>query len=249
MDDEGFWGLQQSSDFAVEAEIQVFNWINDACEHEDMHYSSEHIGNWGGYRYFQKALADIGWNFFPVLHVELPDANDGMMLADHAALALKELALFRELAAGREMPFLVDTVTGEIVARCNPAFGWMLSMKKGLKLGFDPQGFFIATVDDDNVQQIAFRSVRFEQRFLAFEDTGKPIEVEYYDADTEQRFVCDMALVKLFENAVDNLDTIMPRLIHMEHRSVDASDYNYVVSALERVCQAAIETGNPVVWC
>lgn len=40
-----------------------------------------------------------------------------------------------------------------------------------------------------------------------------------------------------------------PRRLRVDTRPVTAHDFAYIVEPLTAVCTAAIETGNPVIWC
>jgi hypothetical protein len=39
-----------------------------------------------------------------------------------------------------------------------------------------------------------------------------------------------------------------PRLWHVEQRETDADDFADVIDTLLYLCQAAVETGNPIRW-
>jgi len=259
MNADGHLTLELNDD-SYNDDYQVFDeWMENACEHPWMAYASERISNWSGYRYFQQALADIGWSNFPMLHAELPDLNGGYMSADKAVIVLEELAKFRQLANGREMPFLVNTHTGNVIHDYVQAYRGIFMWAKPYNFGFDPRGFFIyAPVDDPKTEalkqhideeHVVFRSMRFEQRILQEKDGDTPYTVEYFDADNEDRFVCQTPISTYVLHAeTGKLEPSHPQIIHVETRKVDASDY-YAVGALERICQASVETGNPVIWC
>ncbi len=233
-------------------------WKQTACEHSGMMYLWERISNWSGYRYFQQALDDIGWENFPTLQEQLPEANAGQTTSFNATLILNELSRFRELMADHELPFLIDTHTGEVVYNYVEAYQGVFQWSKYYWLGVDHKGFFIASSPDKerrktnggliNESDMVFRSMRFEQRFLGEQSGDIKREVQYYDADTENHFICDVALVDLSATKDDRLDITQPRILHVEMRAVSASSYDYILNAIEAVCKASIRTGNPIIW-
>ena len=244
-----------------EAHHRVLEWMETACEHHHMLIAFEHISNWTGYRYLHQALEDIGWFNFPTLLAELPESNGGYTTAIKAEKVLEELALFRELASGRDMPFLVNTKTDSIihsyVAVYEGVFMW--AGAEDLCFGVDPDGFFIAKIRDRNdeglkqlrvdTDQVFFRSTRFEQRILELNENDKPQKVEYFDANTENRFVCGTAVAVTTIDEEGNINQTYPQLLHAELRKVDDSEHDYQLNAIETVCKASIETGNSIVWC
>src|SRR5947207_404641 len=76
MDQDGYLNLRPEFD-NKEYWMSFWNWSQTCCEHEGMDYASERIANWSGYRLFQEALGQAGWEFFPVLGAELPNTNGG----------------------------------------------------------------------------------------------------------------------------------------------------------------------------
>ena len=50
-----------------EDEHDIFEeWLNNnPCEHDRMEFCQVRISNWGGYRSFQAALEEAGWDHFP----------------------------------------------------------------------------------------------------------------------------------------------------------------------------------------
>jgi len=259
-DDEGFFRLLLDESYENEKNI-VEEWMIDACEHEDMEYVSVLIANWGGYSYFKQALEGIGWVYFPTLYAELPQENSGSVTSDKATQILKELNLFRDMASNLTMPFLGNTKNDEVVqkygAENEGVFLW--AGKEKLALGIDPDGFFVANIhlnEGETLQapvadknQTLFRSMRFEQRLMDFNEHGVPQKVEYYDADTENRFVCETPVMIITSDSAGNLQKEFPPVLHVETRPIDATEFAHQLNALETVCKASIETGNPIVWC
>lgn len=240
-------------DLPQEGNRSVFDaferWSETMCEHGDMTYTAVYLANWTGYRKFRQALAQIGWAFFPTMLRELPESNSGQMLATDASQMLTELAYFKTRADFGTNYFLINSETGQVVQEYigdyQGVFMWGDSGQ--LELGVDEEGFFISR-KDDGVRRDVFRSNRFEQRVLEKNANGVVRRVEYYDADTEDRFACD-SVVHIYDTDSDGkLQPIFPRLLHSEERTIGAEKFDYIVKPLLTICRASVETGNPVVW-
>jgi len=239
-------------------DLDIFEeWKQTACEHPGM-MIWERISNWSGYRYFQQALEDIGWSHFPALEAELPEANAGLTDAMQAKRIIDELKTFRQLAKEQELPFLINTTTNEVVYNYVEAYQGVFLWSKAYWLGVDHKGFFIAKSPDRERRRelggridetdMLFRSMRFEQRFLDDEVDGMRRNIQYYDADTEDRFTCDIPISDLTKEG-KALDIAQPQILHVETRTVNASEYDFIVDSLMSICKVAVMTGNPVNWC
>jgi hypothetical protein len=244
MGDDGTLILDLDYDDHEEAHQMFEAWQADACEHSGMKVVFERISNWSGYRAFQEALSKIGWQNFPTLEEELPSLNGGAMPVAASVKALEELALFKEKIRQQTNTFLVNTETGSVVfehiAVYYGIFMWAGDEK--LNFGFNRTGFFIAEQHPDSAVRngrILFQAQHLEQRLLLPDENGQ--RVEYYSADTEDRFVCRSITAGTAEN--------YPRLLHIEERRLSADDFEYILEPLEIVCKASISTGNPVMWC
>jgi hypothetical protein len=227
-----------------------------------MYYCSERIANWSGYRLFQAALKQAGWEHFPILQAELPEANGGQMSPQSAALALQELPAFKRLYRGTVIA-LVNADAGKLLRRCTPQTGLkgptlalahdadgklqpyhpphdgFFAWGFGYTIGFDANGFFILQGTDAPVER--FRSMHFEQRPLpAPEDAPKSHKPTLYtDLATEQQFTCPMRAA----------EEETPCALRVEERQQTPDDFAYILEPLTRIFQAAIETDNPVHWC
>lgn len=233
-------------------------WKQTACEHPGM-MIWERISDWAGYRYFQQALEDIGWSNFPTLEAELPEANAGFTAPEQSAIILDELGIFRQLAKDRELPFLINTTTGEVVYNYVEAYQGVFLWSKHYWLGVDANGFFIAKSPDRQRRKemgglidesdMLFRSMRFEQRFLDEQVDGMRRNVQYYDADTEDRFTCDIPISDLTKISETDVNIDQPYILHVETRKVDVSDYAFILNALTNICQLSVQMGHPIIWC
>lgn len=258
--DESGW-LDLHYDGVGDLEHQQFSeWIESACDHPDMEYASVHVANWSGYTYFMSALRRVGEDEFPTLREEVPDDNTGTTTPENAARMLKELQRFRDSDLG-EGVFLVNSKTGDVVQRYIEAYGgvFLLDSRTGVDIGIDQEGFFIVNhIEDETVStlyerldpsEVLFRATRFEQRLLEMPTRGAPGRVEYYNADTEARFICTSATGMLMNDGTGQLRMKYPRLLHVEQRQVTDDEYAYILKPLETICRASIETGNPIIWC
>src|SRR5579872_2123919 len=99
LDNEGYLNLTLSWKDNPDTHRRFDQWLRTCCPHEDMEYASEHISNWSGYRFLQQRLAEIGWQHFPTLKAELPNANGGVMQSSASRTALDELDFLQSVCA------------------------------------------------------------------------------------------------------------------------------------------------------
>jgi hypothetical protein len=252
---EGYWTFNLPEDLDSLDLWQKFGvWQKTACEHHGMRTASERISDWAGYRAFQEALYQIGWELLPTLIEELPNINWGFASPQTAVWMLKELQTFRRNVDLGINTFLIDTETGhtlsEYIESYNGVFHW--GGRTGYNAGIDLEGFFIAErnhKDSEARGNVVFRSKRFEQRVIEHDENGKPRKVEYFDTDSETRFVTNLLAVSRFVVTEEKSESIPVRVMHVETRQPSEGKFEYILRPLEIVCRAAVETGNPVVWC
>jgi hypothetical protein len=247
------------------------SWQTDACAHEHMEIASERISNWGGYRLFQDALSTAGWEHFPTLEAQLPEANGGSMPASAAGQALEELRYFSEQAELGTETHLVDVETGAEIQTYIAAYDGVFLLSNPWRIGVDPQGFFVWDVSEDPVSEDSprevFRAMRCTQQEIG--DGDAPDRRRRFGA---LRLIQDVMgigprrrrqLVRITD--VDSAaevtvntgpvgvdlddDRRYPRSLEVVTRAVTADDFDYILEPLATVCRAAAETGNPVVWC
>ncbi|HEY7418609.1 MAG TPA: hypothetical protein VH593_25755 [Ktedonobacteraceae bacterium] len=254
VEDDGDVQLRESSEWD-EQEERFQKWKETACQHPNMYYSVQRIANWGGYRLFQAALEQMGWERFPTLQKELPQANGGETSASAAKVALQELETFKQLYCSTEA-VLVHVEADEEIMTFVPAWRGEFIFAPTHRIGFDPQGLFIRTSDDPPRE--CFRSMRLEQRpwhpecASAITDKiresagsgsftpGKTKQQYIYtDLVTEQRYICPLAVIKTQE----------PCTLRVGVSEATAESYKYILEPLTCIFQAALETGNPVCWC
>ncbi|MFB0563896.1 MAG: hypothetical protein ACETWM_22075 [Candidatus Lokiarchaeia archaeon] len=213
----------------------LMDWRLTACDHEDMEIASERISNWGGLRYFQQALARMGWEHFPTLRDEIPDYNGGFTSPQASAKALEELKFFQKQRKLGSYPFLIDTERGIELREYTEAYDGIFIMdgRYGMFIGFDEEGLFFIKQPEG---KLVFRAKRVEQQIRGFIKK----QVVYTDLDTGKEFVCQSDI---------EFDGRCPRYMHVEQRSIDPSEFDYIIIPLIKVFTVSIETGNPVYWC
>jgi hypothetical protein len=230
LDDEGYVGLRLEWSGHREEHEAFRLWKATCCEHANMEAASERISNWAGVRALQSALAELGWERFPVLREHIPDANGGSVSPDASAAALDELARFTELVAASKNAFLVDADTGAEIFDYIPQYeGLFLFDSASGDIGFDPRGIFVRLRDP---KREIFRAMHVEQRAIA----GDPKHVRLVCLDTQRESppVCRV-------HGAARLRVVT--------RARGAADFDFILRALRVVFRASVATGNPVRWC
>lgn len=252
-DIEGVLGLDLPYEGYEHEHDTVQRWMQSACDHEDMEIISEQIANWTGYLAFLQALMQIGWKFFPILQQELPRNNSGFTLAPNALKMLRELDSFSKLVIHTRNAFLMNTLDNRVIQEYIMATKgvFVLNQKLGYRMGIDTKGFFIEhqSPDDSEIWIEKFRAKRFEQRVFKRDETGKPLHVEFYCAETEARFATDIPLIQYETMGAGKLLLPnYPSAMHVELRQLEAHNFSYILDPLRRVCHESVCTGNPIVW-
>ena len=240
------------------------SWQRDACAHAGMEMASERISNWGGYRLFQDALSTAGWEHFPTLEAQLPAANGGSMPASDAGQALEELRYFSDQAELGTQTNLVDGESGAEIQTYIADYDGVFKLSNPWRIGVDPQGFFVWDVFEDPPREV-FRAMRCTQQVIGDAPDGRRRfrvlrliqDVTGIGPRRRRRLVRITDVDSAAEVTVDtgpvgvdlDDDRRFPRSLEVVTRPVTAEDYDYILEPLTTVCQAAVETGNPVVWC
>lgn len=252
-DIEGVLGLDLPYEGFEHEHDTVQDWMQQACEHDDMELLSLQLSNWTGYLAFLQSLTQIGWKLFPILKQELPRSTGGFTSAPMALRMLRELDLFSKLVVRTRNAFLLNTLDKQIIQEYLVATKGVFVMNRdaGYRMGVDPRGFFIEHRDpeDDDLWHEKFRAVQFEQRVFKREETGRPLHVEFYCAETETRFATDTPLIQYEMMGAGKL--IMPHYptaMHVELRQMDAEYFAYILDPLRKICHASVCSGNPIVW-
>jgi hypothetical protein len=232
-DEEGWLSLLPEHD-DDERYGTFVHWRKSSCPHDAMRIANEHVSNWGGYRLFQAALADAGWDHFPTLRSELPNANGGQTDAKQAALMFAELDHFSRRTDLPDDVVLLDEATGDVVMEHIGAYDGVLMLGPGYRAGIDPEGFFVLDPDTDP-RATVFRSMRFRQEVLG---------------DKRVRFSDDERTVEVDMPPVGERPGVarQPERLRLGSRPRDPARYADIVETLQLLCRASVQTRNPVLW-
>ncbi|MEM7246907.1 MAG: hypothetical protein AAF533_16275 [Acidobacteriota bacterium] len=235
---------------------RVHQWKQDCCEHEDLDFACEHVANWSGYRLFQAALGELGWDRFPFLKEQLPNANGGQTPAVASAECLKELTAFREAGEIGRVTTLVDTASGaglhEHVAAYDGVF--LHAGRHGVRVGLGESDLFVVNA---RTEDVLFRARRLRQVGPSGADiTGDVEGLTWENLDTGVTWCSNMALAGRcipwddgrWQNDDGRVRFEYPSDFHVEERPRLASDFEAIVTALQVLFAASVETGNPVRW-
>jgi hypothetical protein len=256
LDAEGYINLKDGFN-SDENWSKQYVWQKSCCEHEDMNFVSERISNWTGCRQFQEALEELGWQYFPVLQEELPNANGGKTSSEASAKALQELDAFVSTGEIGTKTVLVDSATGEGLYEYVAAYDgiFILDGTRGINVGIGEFDFFAV---DAKSRKDLFRATRIRQ----FNKSGKKVsgdsdELIWEDLDTGKLFESGIAIHGEqtpwedgnWEKPDGRCNFKYPSAFHVERQKRLVSDFAFIVQALRTVFQASIKTGNPVRWC
>ena len=236
---------------------KLYNWQKSCCEHERMNHVSTAIANWSGYRVFQQALGDLGWDKFPVLHAELPSLNGGLTSAEKSKVALTELDTFAGSVVIGEKTVLVNSCTNEEIQERVAAYEgvFILSGSAGVDVGLDVS----EVVATDRATGVDFFRAR---RMRQFKSDDTPIaddddEIIWENLDTGERYKARLAIPgKLipwddgeYQNSDGRVRQEYPSKLHVEVRPMRAEQFLNITRRLQSVFSASAETGTPVRWC
>lgn len=252
LDEEGYLNLDLPYGDSPD-NYQLFRqWIDSACEHPRMRLASEYISNWTGYRSFQQTLAVAGWEHFPALKAELPENNGGLTEAAAAKRMLEELAFFNEQAQLGWTTLLVDTDTGEKLHEyIAPYDGIFHYGADGIDMGVDETGFFVCKREGREL----FRSMKFQQNLLnkGLRKLLRRPAVEFIDLEKGESIHCRHGVLRIsnwpdgrLQDDRGRLHFEYPARLHVTTRQRYPSEFEYILGPLRRICEAAVETGNPI---
>lgn len=239
-DGEGYLTLSTPYEGHEDRHHSVDGWIrNGACPHKHMDFASERISNWSGYTLFQSALEAAGSDF-PTLSAELPNHNGGQLSPTSAAAALIEIAAFRAQPTVGTETNLIDASTGETLITGVPIYGGVFIWDGRTKHNFaldSPAGLTIINTAT-NPESAIFRTHNFTQK--------QSWRGGYWftNLDTGQRTKVPVRAPINPKNS-----PTCPRRLRVQNTPVTPDRFDHIVIPLTRVLQAAVTTGNPVVWC
>ncbi len=258
IDAEGYLNLKPEYD-SVDRAVEVCRWMETCCHHPNMDAASEHIANWPGYRLFQQAMGKVGWDRFPILRRELPEANGGLTAPSAASMALAELDEFRRCGEVTTTICLVDTAKNIVLQKQINAYEgiFIRDGRSGLEAGIDGSGFYLR--DRESGVEL-FRAARFRQTLQApqrYRPGPEAGRVLFHDLDSGREFECRTAVPGRtipwpdgrMEDDRGRCNFEYPPELHVESRAEKPSDFEHIVGPLEKVFRASIEFDNPVRWC
>lgn len=251
VDEEGYLDLRAPECDDHHLRQRFDSWQQTACRHPDMAYLRSHVSNWSGVSHFRHALTQAGAERFPVLLNELPTANGGLVPPETAREMLDEIHVFDGLERFGLTVALVDSDSGETIHTSTRDHPYFFSLSPNERLGIDAQGFLI--VRDET---IVFSSVRFEQDVLVAAGRDGSGETRFRCLDSGAFAIARIA-VAMLSDAPDREtrgrdwrpDFRYPKRLHVEHQAILPSDFAYILDPLAELCEAAIQTGNPIRWC
>jgi len=256
VDDEGYINLKNEHN-SDDNWAKHYEWEQSCCEHEGMDFACERISNWTGYRQFQAALGAVGWQHFPVLEEQLPNANGGLTPSVASAKALEELAFFSAAGEIGVKTVLVETASGEGLYEYVAAYEgvFILSGSRGVNAGLSEFEFFAVDATSGEDQ---FRATRFRQFNRSGEEiSGDGKGLTWENLDTGDVYESGIAIsgkqIPWEDGSWQQPDGKCrfeyPSQFHVEQRPRLVADFDYIVNALRTVFDASVQTGNPVRWC
>jgi hypothetical protein len=257
LDQAGFLSLDLPYENNQDKHEEFLQWLNAACKHPGMDFASEFISNWSGYRSFLQMLETIGSTGFPTLSNELPEGPGGLTYAVAAAKMIEELNTLSELTTLGWTTMLVDSETGqelhEYIAAYDGVFGFG---PDGVHMGVDENGFFIWSRHGDGFRE-PFRSMKFQQNLLnkGLRKLLRSTAAEFVDFESGKTFRSRQGLFNILpwpdgrkQNDEGKFHVGYPTRMHVGKRERKVSEFDHIVGPLRRLCQAAVETGNPIRW-
>ncbi len=171
LDEEGYWSCLPEHE-EKHSWSELYQWEQTCCDHEGMNYARERISNWAGLRLFQQALEKAGWENFPILRTELPNANGGKTLSEMARKAILEIQRFRQFREIGRNAALIDTKTGHLIFEHVAVYDgiFIYGGRSGLNAGIGDKDFFIR---DRESGTVLFWATRIGQKLLDPVQEGK----------------------------------------------------------------------------
>ena len=233
LDEDGCLLASHKSD---ETEAKVDTWRKVACEHPDMVYAREYLGSEINLEELVWAICSAQRASFPILRRHLPDLFCLSASSEIAAAALTELEVVRSLGVLGETTYLVDFSTQEALQPDIPlAFGHFASSNEPrLNMNIENGTFFVR----GKLLRILFRAKRFRQEPVEPEHRWRDFAVKFVDLDTEKRFRCPFAFRRR--------DLSCPTEIGIMKKTRRPAEFDPVLTQLEHIFQASVESGNPV---
>lgn len=225
-------------DTTLEAHRIVDVWMQQACEHPGMVACAVEVPD-NQYFGFYEVLAHIGWNDFPSLYQHLPPNTTGYLPAQDVVGALHELRAFNHMSEFDHTIQLVAADTNTVIWEHMGRWVNQIEMQGVyFDMGIDEQGFYVTLAHAPH--ESVFRAVWFEQQVA---DSGQ--QVYFHNLETGEQFMSPMPIDVRF-SADGQLD--FPRQLVVRSQVRTPADFADVVRPLMLACEAALATGNPILW-
>jgi hypothetical protein len=167
---------------------------------------------------------------------------------------LEELAFFSEQAQLGSTTLLIDTDMGEELHEYITAYDGVFHYgADGIDMGVDEGGFFVCEREGREL----FRSMKFQQNLLnkGFRKLLRRSAVEFIDLETGRRFLCRQGVLRIsnwpdgrMQDERGRLHFEYPVRLHVTTRQRHPLEFEHILRPLRRICEAAVETGNPIRW-
>ncbi|MCC7453012.1 MAG: hypothetical protein IT222_02510 [Crocinitomix sp.] len=236
-------------------EEDFYNWKETACEHPFMKIAYEYLDDFG---------VDSMIEYFQFWHEQLPittkyapRTHEGMFPIDHAKAILEELDPSDFEPEYEKMVFLNEKSKGINIINTDILSDYYtmgsiliqqsLDGKYGCSLG--QFGFNISEDRGTSFYSI-FRSSEFTQRTIL---ENQPLKVgdvpvhkcEFIDKETGKSVICGLKLKPFDYDTDEDLEFIVSYGLLSVLRGYE---YTYIVTALLKLAEISIETGNRMVW-
>jgi hypothetical protein len=232
--------LDISEDVDDDTYYSYINWIKDACEHTNFEIIQERVSNASGMNFLWSIIDRIGIEQFPNFAAMW---KEDYVKCELAQLVKKEIEMIKLKAKDVKGIFLVDKETNEEYwAVIEGDDNWFYSHGKELNYKLNDSGFYITDIKDEQL----FSSKDFIQDVTVTRNGDKMnIDVLFQDALTGETFKSIKAIERCINWATK--DFYYPRRLIVKKRNLETSDC-YTLLVLERLIEASILTGNPIVW-
>ncbi len=131
--------------------------------------------------------------------------------------------------------------------------GLLISGQEDIEISMDQEGFYI-----EGAEGVEFRSLEFTQTLLEKEKTEnwESGKVRFDDIKSGKSFECFSAIPGeqipwengSLENAKGQIRFYFPTHLKTEWRKRSFDEYDHIVESLQAICEASVETGNPIRW-
>lgn len=237
-------GIYPSDDVSDEIYQEFYKWEKTACAHSGMKLVFERLANAWGMSEFRLLIEKLGGkDNFPVLTEYLPVYNGGTLPAEYACQAMEEVKKILN-SSEKEKHLVLKDGDDTVISSTNDlhyiqTFIWAghgrytYSLYKDSFVIIEKRKTWLLKKEK---VKIVFASAHFFQYRLS------DSEYKFTDVDTQHTFICSTGLGR-----DKNKEQLECRV--MEEDYPISENYDYILSSLEKLLSASIESGNPIIWC